>query len=451
MDSDAVAEIQMSSARIPSEAALNESYRPGYTRLCPVDVPRLVDVARAALRLDPSTIPTGLRILAAVVFNKVFFMQFGSIAVIARVPFNTPAAHDPVRLRSQIATLDFLSIHKPTVPVPKVLAASPDSQSPPCAPYVIAEFCKGTPLTIQEWYRDMSAASRDRAIDLLADMWVKITAPLPFKAIGSIIRRTVDPHSAMSRMGGAAESPAFHIMPMIPQFPKKWTELVDPSAETRAGPRSIAEHWAARMKEQRDDIVATFPDEDHSVLVCDNVGSKHTLGKLWQCVRAMQELTDIAVSLDPLAHAPAMALMHADYSCWRNILFSPDRARIEGVIDWDDAIVVPRDLAALYPEELTHHTRGWRVDPPDVFAIPPGTLYEDEGLWETAIEETKQRRMFRKAVGRRDPQLAELYTDRRARLRRRVDILLRDGWYAWLSRNDWVLGQGLEEARALAS
>ncbi|TFY55794.1 hypothetical protein EVJ58_g8027 [Rhodofomes roseus] len=438
----------MLSAPKPSEAALNASYRQGYTRLCPVDVPRLVDVARAALRLHPSTIPvTGLRILGAGVFNKVFFMQFGSIAVIARVPFNTPAraARDPVRLISQIATLDFLSIHIPTVPVPKVLAASPDSQSPPCAPYVIAEFCKGTPLTIQEWYTDMSVTSRGRAIDLLAEMWVKITAPVPFKTIGSIMR-------GMSRKDDAGESPVFRIMPMIPQYPQEWTALLDPSTETRPGPRSIANHWAARMKEQCDDIMATFPDQDHSVLIVDGCarGSQHTLGKLWQCVRAMQELTDIAVFLDPLAHAPAMALMHADYSCWRNILFSADRTRIEGVVDWDDAIVIPRDLAALYPEELTHEAGSWRVDPPDVFAIPPGTLYEDEGLWETAIEETKQRRMFREAVGRRDPQLAGLYTDRRARLRRRVDILVRDGWSAWLEQDKWVLGQGLEEARALA-
>ncbi|KAH9931340.1 uncharacterized protein B0H18DRAFT_104941 [Fomitopsis serialis] len=407
-------------------------------------------MTRAALQLYSSTAPSEVRIFKTGSFNKVFFIQFGTIAVVARVPFDVPAARDPIRLGSQIATLDFLRIHKPTVPIPRVLAAAPDNQNLSRAPFIISEFCRGTPLTIQEWYDDMSNASRDRAIDLLADAWVKITAPVSLNTIGSIVQNASNLPHGMRPSRDDAQSSGFRVIPMIPQFPDEWTGVLDPSTERHSGPRSIAEHWSPLLEAQRHQIGVTFAGKDPSFVVWDDRVTKHTLEKLWQCFQAMQELTCIAASLDPLARTPAMALMHSDYSCWKNILFSADRRSIEGIVDWDDAVVLPRDLTAIYPDEMTDQAGEWRSDPPDVFSIPPGTLYEDEGSWETAIQETQQRRTFREAVGRRDPQLEALYTDRRAKLRRRVHYLVRYGWYTWLSNDHWVLSEGLEEARTLA-
>ena len=118
-------------------------------------------------------------------------------------------------------------------------------------------------------------------------------------------------------------------------------------------------------------------------------------------------------------------------------------------MDWDDAVIVPRDLAALYPEELTHQADGWRCDPADVFAIPPGTLFEYEGLWEQAIQETEQRRLWREAIQRRDPELAAMYTDRRARFRRRVQYLVTGGHLTWMLHQSWLESESLAEARAI--
>ena len=85
-----------------------------------------------------------------------------------------------------------------------------------------------------------------------------------------------------------------------------------------------------------------------------------------------------------------------------------------------------------------------------MFAIPPGTPYEDESLWDEAIEETKQRGLWREAVRRRDPQLAAMYTDRRARLRRRVQHLVTEGYLIWMSYEKWLMSESLAEARAVA-
>ncbi|KAH9931337.1 uncharacterized protein B0H18DRAFT_1102801 [Fomitopsis serialis] len=303
-----------------SEEALNEAFRPGYKPLCHVEVCKLADIARSALRLPPSVPPTEVRILNAGSFDKVFIIRFNSIATVARVPFDVPAARDPIRLRSQIATLDFLKTHKPTIPLPRVLTAVADSDDPLRAPYVVSEFCRGTPLTIQEWYVDMSDASRDAAIELLADNWVKIVTPISFQSMGSIVR---DP----------ARPSGFRVMPMISQFPGQATPLLDPSVAMLDGHKSLGDYWTLTMEGHRRQIVDFWPDNDHSVVVLDLRYEKYTLGHLWQCYEAILELVHIAASLDPLADAPAMALMHADYFFWKNILFSADRTRIEGIID----------------------------------------------------------------------------------------------------------------------
>ncbi|KAH9916708.1 uncharacterized protein B0H18DRAFT_1037443 [Fomitopsis serialis] len=239
----------------------------------------------------------------------------------------------------------------------------------------------------------------------------------------------------MWRMDSSGSRHGFRVIPTIPQLPTRHTEVLEPSFEHRTGPGSLADYWANKIQEQFRDITSHYPNDDLSVIVQDGLRNTCSLGELWQCAKAVQTIAAIAASLDPLSTShgrePILALVHTDYACWRNVLFSADRTRIEGIVDWDDAVVVPRDLAAVYPEELTHQAK-WRSDPDDVFVIPPGTLYENTGLWKTAIQETQQRRRFREAVQRQDLQLAALYTDRRARLRRRVHYLVTEGWCAWL-------------------
>ena len=393
------------SAPVPSEEALNAAFRPNYRRLCHVNVDHLVDAARHAFLLDPSLAPSEVRILNSGSFNKVFLIRFGSINVIARVPFDEPAARDPIRLRSQVATLYFLQSHRPTVPAPRVIGASLDSANPSRAPYILSEFLTGTSIGIREWYNDMSDADRSSLIDLLVDVWVKITAPVPFTAIGSLLRK---PSMAPESRSHDIPLSDFQIIPMIPQRPDSSTNLVDPSIQNRTAPRTLLEHWRHELDTRRCEILTRYSDCDPATAVWRDPTGVFTLGQVWQCFHTLQELITLVAPLDPLADAPAMALVHTDFSFWKNILFSEDRTRVEGVVDWDDTIIVPRDLAALYPDELTHETRGgWRCDPGEVFAIPPGTPYEDESLWDEAIEETKQRGLWREAVRKRDPQLAD--------------------------------------------
>ncbi|KAI0724753.1 hypothetical protein C8Q72DRAFT_856817 [Fomitopsis betulina] len=428
-----------SSAPVPSEEVLNAAFKPNYRVLCHVDVYHLVDAARRAFHLDPSLAPDE-------VLHKVFFIRFNTISVVARVPYDEPAARDPIRLSSQVATLCFLQSDRPSVPAPRFITASFDSTNPSRAPYNITEFCSGTSIGIREWYNVMSDAARSALIDLLADVWVKITAPVPFTSIGSLL---CEPSTAPGSRPQDIPPSAFRVIPMIPQCPDELTGLIDTSTLNRPTPQTLLEHWTHELDVRRDEILSIRPENDPATVVWKDPIRNFTLEQVWQCFRIVQELVATIAPLTPLADVPAMALVHTDFSFWKNILFSDDRTRVEGVVDWDDAVIVPRDLAALYPEELTHQARGWRCDPADVFAIPPGTLLEDEGLWEDAIQETEQRRLWREAMQRRDPELAAMYTDRRARFRRRVQYLVTGGYLRWMSHQRWLTSESLAEARAI--
>ncbi|KAH9931325.1 uncharacterized protein B0H18DRAFT_104420 [Fomitopsis serialis] len=427
----------------PSEEGLNSAYHERYTGICGVNIEHLLDAARAVLQLPKAVAPTEIRILAHGGYNKVFLIQFGASALVARVPVpKPPATRDPLRLKSQIATLGFMSVYRPDVPIPRLFSAQLSGTNPAGVPYTFIEFCNGTPLTPPEWH-DMSDASKRIVVDLLAEQWARTTAPVPFSAIGSIVADSADTSRSLWQRHSTPQR-GFRIMPVIPQYPSAFTELLDPSIEARCGPTTLAEHWHYALDATRRAMVKKSPqwsDDGRRTFV--------------RCADIIRDLVNIAASLDPLANStsrPAasnLALVHGDFACWRNVLFSADRTRIEGIIDWDDSVVVPRDIAARYPEELTNQA-WWPADPEDVFVIPPEVLPEDMFSCQIAMEHTQLRKRFRDTVQRFDPQLAMLYTDPRARFRRRVDYLAMHDWRGWLSYIDWILEKAMDEAYALA-
>ncbi|KAH9828975.1 uncharacterized protein C8Q71DRAFT_844230 [Rhodofomes roseus] len=226
----------------PSEEVVNAAFRDGYSVICGVNVERLIDAARAALRLHKTAAPNGIRILAHGAYNKVFLIEFGSASLVARVPLpQSAAARDPIRLKSYAATLEFMTSYRPDIPIPQILSTQPSRANPAGVPYILSEYCKGTSIAHLEWHK-MPNTSKGMIVDLLAEQWAKIAAPVPFNALGSIM---ADGPSTSSWMWQGHSTPqhTFRIIPMIPRFPYDSTTLLDPSMETRCGPTTIAEQW----------------------------------------------------------------------------------------------------------------------------------------------------------------------------------------------------------------
>lgn len=274
-------------------------------------------------------------------------------------------------------------------------------------PFVLYELCNGTRLTWQEWEVTLTAAQKGAIVDLLAEKWFHVTQPVPFKAIGRILTdASGHPPSTNPSCPPPQHRPHFRIVSIMEEQLPQHTLTSDPP---HCGHGNIVEFWHQEIEDTRHTVLALNVPDDIS---------KETLDEIMRCVDIMHEMADVAASFDPQAPSstPALALIHPDYSATQNILFSPDRTRIEGIIDWDHAVVMPRDIAALYPYELRTEAY-WPTDPDDMFAIPPNTEPEDMGLRETAVQETHLRQRFRETVRKFDPQFAAFYTDPRARFR----------------------------------
>lgn len=130
------------------------------------------------------------------------------------------------------------------------------------------------------------------------------------------------------------------------------------------------------------------------------------------------------------------------------MLFTEDCSSTEAIVDRYDAVIVPRDYAAIYPIELSEGSAR-QCNPVDVCKMPPGKLWGDTGLWEEEIVETKQRLWFRDMVAKLDPRLGVLYTDRCPRFRTRAHYVIGLPWSSWNGWYECELGGSLEEAEAL--
>lgn len=432
---------------LPSEEALNAAYRSDFTAVCGANIAHVVNTVRSVLRLPKNTAPTTLRVLNHGAFNKIFLIQFGPTSLVARIPFrDNSAARDPVRLVSQVATYQFLSIYRSKLRTPKILYAELSTNSAN-VPFTLYELCSGTSLTWQEWSRILTPAQKVAIVDLLAENWVHITEPAPFKTIGHIVADTSDQPSTSTWSTPPHCSPKFRIISMLPQ-PSAGHDAPFGSLTLSPGHDTIVEYWHQHIELTRRTLL--------ELKVPDDLPDKESVDELMRCVEIMHELADLAASLDPLATsstgppAPPLTLIHPDYAATRNILFSSDRAHIEGIVDWDDAVVIPRDIAAMYPDELM--TRAWwQVDPDfdDVLEIPPEIAQEQMTLAQIAVEETQLRRRFRENVQRLAPQFAMFYTDPRARFRRRVHCLASGGWEMWQSYLEYILDLARHDAHML--
>lgn len=178
-------------------------------------------------------------------------------------------------------------------------------------------------------------------------------------------------------------------------------------------------HWTRELDGRKSEILSCWPENDPATLVWNYT---YSLAQVWGCFRVLQELIVVVAALGPLAHAPAMSLIHADFSFWKDhpLLGRPQsRGGCHRLVRRQHRF--PVTIAALYPDELTTEASDRRFDPEDVFTIPPVVSYEDTGSWEVAIQEKGE------CGGRRLQELAAMYTDPRARLRRGVQELVHRG------------------------
>ncbi|KAK2831886.1 hypothetical protein FQN49_007067, partial [Arthroderma sp. PD_2] len=275
-------------------------------------------------------------------FNKVFLLTMDDESeVIARIP--TPIA-DPrhYTTASEAATMRFLR-DTLQIPVPRVLTYSSTSDNPVGAEYIIMERLQGENLG-SRW---LSLSTAETA-DLMTQM-VEIEKKIfnfSFPAYGSLYHRHDLPEEL--RVDFSAGGGDFCVGPICKrQFWHGEREDMQldrgpwaKSADCVAAPARRELAWTSTYGKPRPRRAFLLPTEediepqDHSSL----------LSKYLQMAPSL-------VPSRPEMETPI--LRHPDLS-YTNILLTPGTNKIEAIIDWQDAAILPLFMQAGYPAFCEH-------------------------------------------------------------------------------------------------
>ncbi|KAJ7210392.1 hypothetical protein GGX14DRAFT_542955 [Mycena pura] len=450
----------------PDEAQLNKAFRRNFNKNANVYIPGLVSIARAALSgpfEENASLAASISILAAGAFNKVFLLSFPASGssdvatnIVARIPWDDGTARHAARLRSQLASIMFArSIFAPKASaqlldhaegdiaaVPRVLGFSVDASNAAKAPYMLLEHCKGVHLGPSEWDQ-CSWKEKAHVVSLVARTWAKMAKPIDVTG-----NKSLEGMGSLDFSLGAAsvEGPlVFKVVPMLsPQ-----NGLMSGQEEPAQIHLRIIDLWRNRVEQELKVIDERWPEGAESTVVYEGYGSddpSRHLSDLQLLGDQLRRLIAQADDFSTVRLGSGVSLLHQDFSFWRNMLFSSDKMQVTGVLDWDDAIVVPRFLLARYPEELTHQAR-WRIDPTDVWAVPVDVEEEEVGMVEAAIEETRLRAEFRSEVTKQDPELGAMFEDEALQSLRNLHEVILGGWEEWLVRSHWIAGETEKQIR----
>ncbi|RMZ79727.1 hypothetical protein DV738_g3251, partial [Chaetothyriales sp. CBS 135597] len=306
-----------------------------YVRFQPTELQR---IAGEAMQLD--SCPPDIAKLAEGGFNKVFTLRAknGREEVLARIP--TPIAGPAhYTTANEVATMDFLRVVL-NLPVPEVLAYSTTSDNPVGAEYILMERIEGESLS-SRWL----SLTTDEVIDIMtqiAEMEKKIF-DFRFPAYGSLYYKTdLDDEEVQIPVvddfvvGPVASRQFWHGERSKTEIDRgPWLSAVDCVTSAARREMAIIQHHAKPQPRQTFLLPTT-----HNIHP-----SEHT--------SLLSQFLQLAPCIIPPGSYTAPTLRHPDLSL-SNILLAPGSSKIVGIIDWQDAVILPRFMQAGYPAFCQH-------------------------------------------------------------------------------------------------
>jgi hypothetical protein len=414
-----------------TEKALDLSFRPGMKSssfATGVNLHALLEVATAAAEsqcfssITPSlqTSKPKIRIIEMGSFHKIFLIEWDAVLDIPPVVARVPLASDRCspRMLSTIATLSFLHQHRPRVPVPKLLDFRVEAEDPVQAPYLLSDFVEGSSLGIQEW-SSMSFDSQVSVLRVVANVFCGIIEPAPCSLWGSLMQSN---HPSSFQLPLPFTS--YAITGLLPRQLERTPEQEFLDHITHDPTQPINLLWTARY----DSAFSAFAKDPER-------SSSAPAGRLEELHARLLALAQSATVADRLAqHSPALA--HLDFSLFRNVLFTSDRRRISAVLDWDDACLLPLPLCLRYPLELTDY-RPMAIAK-EIWEVPLDTPYEETGLIEEDINQTRLRKEWREIVEEVSAGEITVANWREAEVCLQLDELSEESPEGWLWKSDWI-------------
>ncbi|KGO64142.1 Aminoglycoside phosphotransferase [Penicillium italicum] len=324
---------------------------------------------------------TSITKLAEGGFNRVLQVTFDDgYAVLARLPYKTTVPKH-YAVASEAATLALLRAHG--VPVPKVLAYSPDQTNAVGTEYILLERLEGTPLSDQ-WF-SMDTKTRVKVMRQIVDI-ERLFMSIHLPASGSLYhRRDLD--------GSQHFIPVSDDIVVGPTAQHEWWYRERASLKVDRGPwNNFSACFEAPAKREIEFCERFGKPRLHVERYLREMHQFQSLSPI-----PHQHLLNNYLTLAPYLDIPAEhrmsrpTLRHPDFSP-NNILVNGSND-VVGIIDWQHSVILPLCLCAGIPD----HFQNWGDPMSETLSKPEVKLpenfhqlgHEEQGI----IQETMRRRI----------------------------------------------------------
>ncbi|PYI17581.1 kinase-like protein [Aspergillus violaceofuscus CBS 115571] len=314
-------------------------------------------------------------------FNRVLQITFDDgYAVLARLPYKTTVPKH-YAVASEAATLALLRAHG--VPVPKVLAYSPDQTNAVGAEYILLERLEGTPLSNQ-WF-SMDTKTRVKIMRQIVDVERRFMS-IRFPASGSLYHRR---DLASSRR----VIPVSDDLVVGPTAQHEWWYQERASLDVDRGPwATFSSCFEAPAKREMEFCVNFGKPRLHVERYLREVHQYQSLSPI-PYQHLLADYLKLAPGLDvPSDHRMSRPILrHPDFSP-NNILVNPSH-EVVGIIDWQHAVILPLCLCAGIP----NHFQNWGDPVSETLSKPEVKLPDDFDQFsqeeQATVRETMRRRI----------------------------------------------------------
>ncbi|KAF9895001.1 hypothetical protein FE257_004625 [Aspergillus nanangensis] len=315
-------------------------------------------------------------------FNRVLQVTFNDgYAILARLPYKTtvPKHH---AVASEAATLALLRAHG--IPVPKVLAYSPDHTNAVGTEYMLLEKLEGTPLSGQ-WF-SMDTKARVKILRQIVDLERRFMS-IHFPASGSLYHRR-DLDSSQRCI------PVLDDIVVGPTAQHEWWYQERTSLEVDRGPwNTFSESFEAPAKREIEFCerfgkprlhVERYLRELYQLQAISPIPYQHLLAQYLKLAPCLDVPSDHRMSRP--------TLRHPDFSP-NNIIVNTSN-EVVGVIDWQHAVILPLCLCAGIPD----HFQNWGDPFSEKLSKPEVKLPDNFHQLSCEEQETVQETMRRRIV-----------------------------------------------------
>ncbi|KAI9820242.1 MAG: hypothetical protein M1827_005864 [Pycnora praestabilis] len=303
-----------------------------------------------------------ISVLGCGTFNKVFTLDFTDhTEILARIKYDRTSVDMEV-MESEVATIAFLQKHRPNIPTPKILHWDSSHDNPSGRPFMLVKKLAGLKVIDLPFFKHMSkripGGSADSKVTTIlnniAKMHAELVRPLPYGGANGL------PAPQIGQLRLMKESWGYRAGTCDSETPVKIGPFVSSNYNThrtldhyRQGPFDSLWNWFDGLEERsrRQLWIEAMPDPERKFArrnTRPHVEKSENVNERVACQIDLAAILSVEGRKRTLPLHPAheeSCLWHTDLGLY-NILCDPETLEITGVLDWEDAMILPLVFAA---------------------------------------------------------------------------------------------------------